>query len=52
MAADKLEAVRDALHADKGKPLIAVDPYGGGKELGALARLTLVADEVRRGRVA
>jgi len=52
IAHDKVDAVRSALHADSNKPLEAVDPYGAGKELGALARLVLIADELDESQIA
>jgi len=46
MAAHRMPAVRAALQADINKPVGAPDPYGGGKELAALGRLVLIADEL------
>jgi len=39
-------AIREALKADKEKPLLVPDPYGAGKEMGAVGRLALIADEL------
>eukprot|EP00966_Prymnesium_polylepis_P267213 6172853-Prymnesium_polylepis.2 len=39
------DALRAALQGEAAKPMLAIDPYGGGKELGAIARLALIADE-------
>jgi len=48
----KLDAVRDALKGDSERTFIAVDPYGGGKELGAMARLILIAEEISEDEIA
>ena len=42
----KKEAVRTALLADMDKAMLVPDPYGAGKELGAVGRLALIADEL------
>ena len=39
--------MRAALLQDQEKLMVTPDPYGGGKEMGALGRLALIADEVR-----
>lgn len=45
---DKLDAVRAALAEDKDfNPGAGSDPYFGGKALAKLARLVLIADELR-----
>ena len=38
--------MRAALLADADKPLVVPDPYGAGKEMGAIGRLALIADEL------
>ncbi|MGE5788763.1 MAG: hypothetical protein ACM3ZE_29500, partial [Myxococcales bacterium] len=45
IAADKVEAVRQALASDKAYVPVGEDPYFGGKALAKLARLILIADE-------
>ena len=52
IAPHRLAAVRAAVRADVAKPVEAIDPYGGGKELAALGRLALIADEVGEDKVA
>lgn len=44
--AARAPAVREALKSDASKPLVAVDPYGAGKEMAALGRLAVIADEL------
>ena len=46
VAPQYLNSVRDALKADIGIKVVAQDPYFGGKEMGALGRLALIADEL------
>ena len=41
-----MSAVREALRSDAEKPLVASDPYGAGKEMAALGRLAIIADEL------
>jgi len=48
----KLAAVRSALKGDSERTFLAVDPYGGGKELGAMARLVLIAEEISEHEIA
>lgn len=52
IASDKVDALRVALRMDMDKPLEATDPYGGGKELGALGRLVLIAEELGESEIA
>jgi len=40
------EEVRAALKGDMEKPFLVPDPYGSGKEMGAVGRLALIADEL------
>lgn len=46
IAPSKVEDVRAALIADMEKPMLVPDPYGAGKEMAAVARLALIADEL------
>lgn len=46
IAKEHEEAVRAALQEDKDKPMLVPDPYGAGKEMGAVGRLALIADEL------
>lgn len=46
IAPDYEQAVRSALAADVGFGVTAGDPYFGGKQFSALARLALIADEL------
>jgi len=50
--ASRVEDVRAALLADQYKLLLVPDPYGSGKELGAVGRLALIADELGEDEVA
>lgn len=43
---DKIEAVREALKNDIGKGVEADDTYFGGKQMAAIGRLALIADEL------
>eukprot|EP00930_Biecheleria_cincta_P081326 TRINITY_DN7016_c2_g1_i1.p1 TRINITY_DN7016_c2_g1~~TRINITY_DN7016_c2_g1_i1.p1 ORF type:complete len:1269 (+),score=130.93 TRINITY_DN7016_c2_g1_i1:38-3844(+) len=52
IAPDSKDAIREALRADAQKGVVAPDPYGAGKELGALARLVLIADELGEESIA
>lgn len=45
VAPQYMDAVREALKADIGTQVVAGDPYFGGKQMGTLARLALIADE-------
>ena len=44
--ADKVENVREALNGDIGMGVYADDTYFGGKQMAALGRLALIADEL------
>ena len=46
------EEVRAALKADMEKLMVVPDPYGSGKEMGAVGRLALIADELGEDEVA
>ena len=39
-------AIKAALLKEQAKPMLAIDPYGGGKEIGAIGRLELIAEEL------
>jgi hypothetical protein len=45
---DKRNAILNALNADKGFTQTMADTYFGGKQLGAMARLVLIAEELGR----
>ena len=44
--ADKIQDVRNALYEDINKGVVADDTYFGGKQMAAIARLALIADEL------
>lgn len=52
IASDRKEEVRTALLADQEKLMLVPDPYGSGKEMGAVGRLALIADELGEDQVA
>jgi hypothetical protein len=43
---DKLSAILNALNTDKGFTQTMADTYFGGKQLAAMARLVLIAEEL------
>jgi endo-1,3(4)-beta-glucanase len=47
-----VEAIRTALRAEQSMTQRASDTYGGGKNLGAMARLALIADELGETAIA
>ena len=48
----RVEEIRAALISDQAKPFLVPDPYGSGKEMGAVSRLALIADELGEDKVA
>jgi len=44
--ASRVDELRTALAADRDKPMLTPDPYGAGKEMAAVGRLALIADEL------
>ncbi len=52
VAGDKTEAVRSALAQDIATAVVAGDPYFGGKQMAALGRLALIAEELGENALA
>ncbi|KAL1529838.1 hypothetical protein AB1Y20_000769 [Prymnesium parvum] len=52
IAKEHKEAIRKALQDDREKQLLVVDPYGSGKEMAAVARLVLIAEELEEKDIA
>lgn len=52
IADSRKAAVHSALLAEKDKAMLAIDPYGSGKEMAAVARLALIADELDEPKLA
>jgi hypothetical protein len=52
ISADKIEDVRSALKEDINKGVVAGDTYFGGKQLAAIGRLALIADEMEEADLA
>ena len=46
MDPNKINDVRNALKADIEKTVVSTDTYFGGKQMAAIARLALIADEL------